>query len=86
MKRSAALKIQNSMVARTQNANRQRKAASRWPSRYGQDDEVAALNEIPPGKVLGEIARAGVPESMPVIPHAKLRGATCALVAPPAIG
>jgi len=40
------------MVTHTQAANRQAEAASWWPSRYGQDDEAGALNEILPGKVL----------------------------------
>ena len=62
------------MVTRTRNANRQRAAASWWPSRYGQDDEVAALNEIPPGKVLEEIAREGSHQFMLVISHAKPSG------------
>ena len=57
VKRSATLKIQNSMVTHTVNASRQREAAIWWPSRYGQEDEVAAPNEIPPGRVLEEILR-----------------------------
>ena len=57
VKRSAPLKIQNGMVTHTQTANGQREAPSRWPSRYGQGDEVAAPNESSPGKVLEEIAR-----------------------------
>jgi len=73
------------MVTHTQTANRQREAASWWPSRHGQDDEVAALNEISPGKVLEEIAREGVPEFMLVISHAKPRGVTGARVAALAI-
>ncbi len=40
------------MVTHRQPANRQREAASWWPSRYGQDDEAGALNEISPGKVV----------------------------------
>ena len=73
------------MVTHTQTANGQREAPSRWPSRYGQDDEVAAPNESSPGKVLEEIAREGSHQFMLVISHAKLRGPTGAWVAPLAI-
>ena len=74
MKRSAPLKIQNGMVTHTQTANGQREAPSRWPSRYGQGDEVAAPNESSPGKVLEEIAREGSHQFMLVISHAKPSG------------
>ena len=73
------------MVTHTQTANGQREAPSRWPSRYGQGDEVAAPNESSPGKVLEEIAREGSHQFMLVISHAKLPGATGAWVAPLAI-
>src|SRR5262249_23622448 len=50
VKRSAPLERQNGMV--TEAANSERETAGWWPSRYGQDDEAGALNEITPGKVL----------------------------------
>ena len=59
VKRSVLLERLNGMVTRTQAANRQHEAASWWPSRYGQDDEADALNEISPGKILGSRARRG---------------------------
>jgi kynurenine formamidase len=44
------------MVTHTQAALGQREAGSWWPSRYGQDDEAGALNEISPGKVLEAVS------------------------------
>ena len=40
------------MATHTQSGNRRRETAGWWPSRYGQDDQAGALNEISPGKVL----------------------------------